>query len=89
MKVITLRQDGNLKSKDVFTQIIRVAPKGMDIAEMRSRIRVLDKLEAAEDSLELEDADYNVLQTAIQGNQWGVADKGLLQIIDDVLSPGT
>ena len=59
--------------------------RGADIAEMRQSLRVLDALDAANGTLELEDADYAHLKEKIERMPWNVVDRRLLQMIDDVL----
>jgi len=58
--------------------------KGIDITEMRSSIRLLDAIDAANGTLELEDADYAVLKDKLDHMAWNVADKRIVQLIDDV-----
>jgi hypothetical protein len=61
------------------------ANRGVNIDEMRRGIRILDKLDAATDILELEDADYDHLKAKVEAMQWGMVDRNLLQFIDTVL----
>jgi hypothetical protein len=62
---------------------------GADIAEMRQSIRVLDALEKANGTLELEDADYQHLKTKLTAMPWNVIDRRIVQLIDDVAATGT
>jgi hypothetical protein len=59
--------------------------KGADIEEMRRSIRVLDALEAADGTLELEDADWQHLCQKVRAMQWAFIDKRIVQLIDSVL----
>jgi hypothetical protein len=59
--------------------------KGADIEEMRRSIRVLDALEVANGTLELEDADWQHLCQKVRAMQWAFVDRRIVQLIDDVL----
>lgn len=98
MRKIKLRGNimiGNeqLSSLAVLRQVTGQAPgKALSIDEIRRRVRILDLLDAAplnSDHILLEDEDAKVLVGAIEGFPWSVASKGLLSVIDDVLSPET
>lgn len=58
--------------------------KGADITEMRESIRLLDALDAADGTLRLEDADYNLLTMKLKAFPWNVIDRRILQLIDDI-----
>jgi hypothetical protein len=60
--------------------------KGVSIEEMRKGIRILDKLDAAGNTLDLEDADYEHLKAKLEGMAWGMVDRDLLDFIDTVLN---
>src|SRR5580765_4847072 len=62
--------------------------RGVNIEEMRKGIRILDKLDASKDVLELEDADWDHLKTKVEAMQWGMVDRHLLEFIDAVLTAG-
>jgi len=86
MKTVQLRTEGRFKSTDVFRQVIDTSPqKPLSVDEIRKRCRVLDALDKANGILELEDIDHLTLKLAIQDFPFNVADRTLLQIIDDVL----
>jgi len=57
---------------------------GATIDEMRRSIRVLDALDAANGTLELEDADYELLKRKVEGLPWAVIDRRFVQFYDDV-----
>jgi hypothetical protein len=58
--------------------------KGVDITEMRQSLRVLDAIDAANGTLELEDADYAHLKEKLERMPWNVVDKRIVQLVDDV-----
>jgi hypothetical protein len=59
--------------------------KGVSIEEMRLGIRILDRIDAAGDVLELEDADYEHLVLKLKAMAWGMVERRLLEFIDTVL----
>lgn len=74
--------------RDVVEQVIRAPlnPQGgVGIDEMRQSIRVLDALDKADGTLQLEDADWNHLVAKTKAMQWAFADRRILTFIDDVL----
>jgi hypothetical protein len=85
MKTIALRKDTQLKTKDVLTEILSRAPQGMNIDEMRRRMRVLDLLEKNQsETLSLEDADWQMVKQLYVSHPFAMAHKDLLTIGDDV-----
>jgi len=76
-----------LRYTQVLKEVIRqpLDPRaGVTIAEMRQSIRVLDALESANGTLELEDADYEHLKAKIMAMPWAVVDRRILTLVDDV-----
>lgn len=59
--------------------------KGIDVTEMRKSIRVMEALDRANGTLELEDSDYELLKQKTEAMPWGMADRRILELIDDVL----
>jgi hypothetical protein len=86
----TIETDGEpLVYGDFIRTIVRQPmnkEKGVDIDEMRKGIRILDKLDASNGVLELEDADYNHLKAKLETMTWGMVDRNLLEFIDTVLN---
>jgi len=86
----TIETDGEtLVYGDFIRTIIRQPmnrEKGVDIDEMRKGIRILDKLDASNGVLELEDADYDHLKAKLETMTWGMVDRNLLEFIDAVLN---
>lgn len=77
-----------IRSAELIRQVIRQPldkQKGADIDEIRRGIRVLDALDRSHEVLELEDSDYSHLKDKLIAMQWGVVDKRLLQVVDDIL----
>lgn len=87
MKLIPLRESP-LKTIDIIRMVVRQADKGMDIEEMRRRVRILKAIDAAPSSraLLLEDADHAALKRVITAfGGFAVADAELLDIIDEII----
>src|SRR5215204_3468007 len=92
MKHIPLRtlpdeQTGPIDYAQVLREVVRrpLDPqKGVDITEMRQSLRVLDALDKADGTLELEDSDYSHLMTKMDAMRWNLVDRRILQLIDDV-----
>jgi len=78
---------GTIEYAQVLRDVVRrpLNPQaGVNIAEMRQSLRVLDAIEAASGTLELEDADYAHLTEKLAAMQWSVVDRRILQLIEDV-----
>jgi hypothetical protein len=78
---------GDIVYQDVLREVCRrpLDPqKGASIEEMRQSIRVLDALDAANGTLELEDADFAHLKEKLERMPWNVVDKRIVTLIDDV-----
>lgn len=79
-----------IRTVDLIRQVIRQPldkQKGADIEEIRKGIRLLDAIDALPNGnvLELEDSDYDHLKEKVIAMQWGVVDKRLLRVVDDIL----
>lgn len=64
---------------------------GADIDEIRKSIRVLNVLdEIGQDAevLELEDSDYEYMQTKVSAAKYTFADAAIVQFVDDVTAGG-
>lgn len=88
MKSIEQKTIGQWSTFNVVKEVCSLSPAGMNLAQMRGRVRVLDALEEAGTTKDimLEDADFNTLKDAIENQNWRVADKDLLAIVDSVLA---
>lgn len=87
MKYLRLKSDeaGGQPTSALVTYCIgQVPPGGFTPTEMRSRIRVLDALEAADEWLALEDADATVLKNCVNASKWQVIHVGILAFTDAV-----
>lgn len=78
MKSIELKQG----DKEFLQIICEQAPEGITIEQVRRSIKVLDKVEAAEDTLLLEDADHQYLVSRFSQMKFIKADRGVLDLFD-------
>lgn len=86
MKIIPLRDDGAFTTVSIIKEAAGAAAGGMNVAQMRSRIRILDAADGVKgNELLLEDADHATLKDAINATAWSVAHPKLLAILDDIL----
>jgi len=93
MRTITLKTLGDLAAVDLLTQVVKqplgsAARGGTVIEQMRLDIRLMDKLDAAQgaQTLDLEDADWGHLTTKLRAFPFGLADKRIVEICDDVFN---
>ena len=89
-KVIPLTvKDGLFPAKRLLAELVSVSTgqQGMGPVEMRTRIRMLDKIEGAIDTVTFDATEYAVLTTALNATPgpFRVAHKDILRLIDDVL----
>lgn len=87
MKHILLHTLGDLSYRDVLREVVRrpLDPKsGVGIQEMRESLKVLDALDSADGTLELEDSDYETLKRKVDAMMWNVVDKRIVQLVDEV-----
>jgi hypothetical protein len=82
MKTVKLYEGETFKSKQVFFEVLSLPVQGANIQEMRKRIKILDKIDAADGVLELEDAEYEVLKAAITSNTFRLVHKDIVTIAD-------
>lgn len=79
-----------MKATDVLTNLVKAPSpgQGFDLGEMRSRLKVIDKLEGAGSDicLDLEDAEHTTLKRALEQSSFVLADRGLLALIDGVIN---
>lgn len=87
LKTLDAPDGPSIEYQQVLREVVRrpLDPqKGVDIAEMRASIRVLDAIDNANGVLELEDADYDLLKVKLTSMPWNIVDKRIIQLIDDV-----
>ena len=86
-------RDGKLQgSLDYAKQLVGIVSQasvqgqGMDAAEIRKAMRVMDVIEAAasQEFVDLEDADYEFMRQKVLAAKFVVASREVMQFIDDV-----
>jgi hypothetical protein len=58
--------------------------KGIEIEEMRQSVKVLDALDRANGTLELEDREWETLRDKMVAMTWGVVDARLIEVYESV-----
>lgn len=86
----------SLSTADVIRAALNDTGQGVKLDEMRARMRVLDRVDEAEQlgsasqALALEDADAKVLQRCVQNASWTRINADLLACLDAIQNmPGT
>lgn len=59
-------------------------PSGYTPEIMRDRINIQDKIDCANDKIELEDAEARTVVACVKETKWTKLDKSILKFIDDV-----
>jgi hypothetical protein len=81
-------EEGNVLSYSDLALLSINAPvkEGFTVEDIRGRIKVLDKLTDAnaEDVVELEDAESNVLKMAVAAMKWNLIHKDIISFCDYV-----
>lgn len=87
MKTVSIENVDNFNARMILMEMLKIAPQGINISDMRKRVRVLDVLDKAKDNtqIELEDADYDTLRDVINSGTYSVATPEILKILDNVL----
>ena len=85
-KIVT---SGEQKIKGTYFELCRmilefVQPgEGLNIKNIRVRNRTLDRFDSAKDGIaNLEDADFDVLYSAMETFQWGIVSKEVEEFVD-------
>ena len=71
---------------DLLIECLNHTAKGLNIQEIRKRIKVLERIEKAKDpkhkKIMLEDADYEVAKQCVDQMSWGIVDPFILEFTD-------
>lgn len=71
-------------SELIKTCLNNVPQGGFTPQEMKERMKILDVLETANGTIELEDADAKKMKDCVKQMKWGLLDKNLIEFIDSV-----
>ena len=88
MRHIALRKATSFSTIEVLKEVLlRPGPQGVSVDEMRERLRLLELVRAAEGMpvLELDNADYQLILTMLEGFRFGMVTKELVDIVDGIL----
>lgn len=67
---IKLEEDEANKATDLYRMVINVAPEGMSLDEMTTRLSIIDKMDKAKGKMILEDAEFDLLSGALKRHKW-------------------
>lgn len=71
-------QDNELTYAEVYIQVLSSQPQGgFSLSDYSERLKVLDKLKEAKDTIELEDAEHALLISALDNFKPAILDKGI------------
>jgi len=82
---LKINQDGNASYKDLILLCVN-APKqgGFTITEIKSRLEIVDAVEKADGSLQLENSAAQLLQEIVSEFKWGSVHADIVQFVEDV-----
>lgn len=78
MKTFELKQS----EKELLKAICEQAPDGITISDVRRAIKLMDKIDASENEVSLEDADHQYLLVKFDGMKFIKADRSVLDLYD-------
>lgn len=58
--------------------------QGINISEMRQRLRILDCVEKANGTIELDPADITLFKKVVLEMQWLIVSNGIVEFVNDV-----
>lgn len=87
MKTITLHKRSTFNDRDVLQKILSEHKvEGVTIFEMRSIVKVLDKLDSETDTMDLEDEEYSTLVKYFEKFQFGIAHPDVCGLYDSIMA---
>jgi hypothetical protein len=93
LKKVTMEVNGQTVDLNYKNQLISIMQtpsdpqRGANYEEVRKSIRILEKLEAAENEVELEDADFEYMKQRVLGAGYLMINKTIQGFIEDVTNP--
>lgn len=79
-----LKTLSNINYRDTLVHILRQAPQGMDLDDMRRRLRIIETIENSNGTLELPDDDHQYVLRLVRGWKWPVAHSEIIQFVSDL-----
>lgn len=84
---LKLNEEENVKYSHLLITVLNQPPKeGATIQDMRRDFRLIDLLEGAKETFELNEADIKYVATAISKCVWGIRHKDLIEFEDYINS---
>lgn len=89
-KIVALTiKTGQFPAKGLLSDLTSFAHQGQGLGpvEMRKRIKMLDKIEAATDSVTFDNSEYEILKAALNADPgpFRLAHRDIMRLMDDVL----
>jgi hypothetical protein len=86
MRSIKLEKFPEVMTAEVLKSVVELVPRGqgVNVSDMRWRLQMLDKIDAADGELLVEDADHEKLNAMIATFPFGVVNADLVKIADAV-----
>jgi hypothetical protein len=85
MKTIQLIDRPPILAREALTNVLsNHSAKGITIGEMAACVKIISKLEAKTETLELEDAEYGVLIRYFEAFQFALAHPNLVALHEDL-----
>lgn len=82
---ITNIDESKMTYADLSKICINVMPQGgLDVTEMKARLKVTDKLDKSNGKIELEDAEAETLKACVKSMKWTTMHKDLVSFIEEV-----
>lgn len=86
MKTIKFPVDKTDAFKELLKNTVGSAPeKGYSIEDVRLAIKAIDKIDAAIDEINLEDAEYGFVASRVKQVQWKIASPDIIEFVDCVI----
>lgn len=84
MKTIKFPTEVAQDSKTLLKVVVSNHKEGFTIDQVRVGIKILDKIEAAEDEVVLEDAEYAFAVQQINSTKWKIISQDIIDFVDTV-----
>src|ERR1041385_2221771 len=87
---ITKTADANARYSDLIAALLTKPLTAMiSLKDMRRDLRLIDLLEQAEDTIELQDEDFNFIAKLVESSEWAIKHRDILDFADYIDSLAT
>jgi hypothetical protein len=70
------------EDKGLLSALLSYPAEGMDIAELRSTLKTLDRIERSSDQLRLEEAEYDLIMKRYKTAKFVKVERGIVELYD-------